>query len=139
MKKISERCDTHVVRMIGCVVTSEPFNLITEFMTYGNLLEYMRSIRNMVSHSTPLPLPSLSPSLLSPLLPLPPLSPLSLPSIPPVLSLSPLPPLPQWSVPIVKIISFYSYIATVSSILESGVATDKSMLIYKTVARSPHD
>lgn len=49
MKKIAAGSNTHVVRMVGCVVMSEPFHLVTEFIAHGNLLRYMQSIRTMVS------------------------------------------------------------------------------------------
>ena len=56
MKKIAAGCNTHVVRMVGCVVISEPFHLITEFIAHGNLLRYMQSIRTMVRVHRVLPI-----------------------------------------------------------------------------------
>ena len=49
MKKISSSGgNPHVVQMVGCVTATEPFCLLTEFIEYGDLLEYLRSIRAMV-------------------------------------------------------------------------------------------
>ena len=39
----------HVVKMVGCVTAAEPFCLLTEYVTYGDLLTYLKSIRSMVS------------------------------------------------------------------------------------------
>ena len=48
MKKVSggdNDLSKFVVNMIGCVTSKEPMLLILEFMRYGNLLDYMRSMR----------------------------------------------------------------------------------------------
>ena len=48
MKKVSEGQNPHVVAMVGCVTVQEPLSLITEFVPYGNLLNYLRTNRRMV-------------------------------------------------------------------------------------------
>ena len=48
MKKVSEGHNRHVVSMVGCVTLQEPLCLITEFIPYGNLLQYLRTNRRMV-------------------------------------------------------------------------------------------
>ena len=47
-KRISERKDPNVVMMVGCVLTSEPLSLLTEYMPYGCLRKYLLDIRSMV-------------------------------------------------------------------------------------------
>lgn len=49
MKTIASGQNPHVVKMLGCVVSSEPLFLLTEFMSFGDLLSYLKSIKNMVS------------------------------------------------------------------------------------------
>ena len=51
MKRISEGYCNNIVNMVGCVTLQEPFCLITEFVPYGNLLEYLRSQRKKVRTS----------------------------------------------------------------------------------------
>ena len=49
MKRISSSGGSpHVVQMVGCVTTTEPFCLLTEFIEYGDLLDYLKCIRLMV-------------------------------------------------------------------------------------------
>ena len=48
MKKVSEGQNPHVVSMVGCVTTQEPLCLITEFVPYGNLLQYLRTNQRLV-------------------------------------------------------------------------------------------
>ena len=48
MKKVSEGQNPHVVSMVGCVTVQEPLSLITEFIPFGNLLQYLRTNRKMV-------------------------------------------------------------------------------------------
>ena len=47
-KRIAERKDPNVVSMIGCVLTSEPLSLISEYMPYGCLRKYLLDIRAIV-------------------------------------------------------------------------------------------
>ena len=49
MKKVSEGQNPHVVSMVGCVTLQEPLSLITEFVPYGNLLQYLRTNQRLVS------------------------------------------------------------------------------------------
>ena len=48
MKKIASGENPNIVRMIGCVTCVEPLCLLTEHISYGDLLSYLKSIRNMV-------------------------------------------------------------------------------------------
>ena len=49
MKRISSSGGSpHVVQMVGCVTITEPFCLLTEFVEYGDLLNYLKYIRLMV-------------------------------------------------------------------------------------------
>lgn len=49
MKKISMGRCPHVVNMIGCCTLQEPLALVLEYAAYGDLLEYLRTIRKRVS------------------------------------------------------------------------------------------
>lgn len=49
MKKISMGRCPHVVNMIGCCTLQEPLALVLEYAAYGDLLEYLRTIRQRVS------------------------------------------------------------------------------------------
>lgn len=51
MKNVAKGNNPHVVNMVGCVTIQEPLCLITEFVKHGDLLSYLKSIRNMVSRS----------------------------------------------------------------------------------------
>lgn len=48
MKKIAEGKNTHVVNMLGAVTIQEPLCIITEFVEYGDLLNYLRANRKQV-------------------------------------------------------------------------------------------
>ena len=48
MKKVAEGQNPHVVGFLGCVTIQEPLCLITEFVQYGDLLSFLRSIRRQV-------------------------------------------------------------------------------------------
>ena len=48
MKKVAKGNSPYVVNMVGCVTIQEPLCLITEFIKYGDLLSYLKTIRNMV-------------------------------------------------------------------------------------------
>ena len=49
MKKLSKGHNPHVVAMKGCVTTQEPLCLITELVEFGDLLSYLRNIKNVCS------------------------------------------------------------------------------------------
>lgn len=49
MKNIAKGRNPHAVNMIGCVTIEEPLYLIMEFVKHGDLLSYLKSIRNAVS------------------------------------------------------------------------------------------
>ena len=48
MKKVAKGQNPHVVGLLGCITIQEPFCLITEFVKYGDLLSYLRTIRRQV-------------------------------------------------------------------------------------------
>ena len=51
MKKVSggdNELSMFVVNMVGCVTIREPMILLLEFMKHGNLLDYLRAMRNKV-------------------------------------------------------------------------------------------
>ena len=48
MKKVAQDCNPFVVNMIGCCTRSEPLALIMEFVSGGNLLEFLKSHRRKV-------------------------------------------------------------------------------------------
>ena len=48
MKRVSENDHPNIVTMLGCVTAQEPLCLVTEFIKHGDLLTYMRTIREMV-------------------------------------------------------------------------------------------
>ncbi|XP_064401937.1 uncharacterized protein LOC135347803 [Halichondria panicea] len=49
MKEIGHGNNPHVINFIGCVTIQEPLCLITEFVSHGDLLSYLQSIRRMIS------------------------------------------------------------------------------------------
>ena len=49
MKKVSEGCNPHVVKMVGCVTLSSPASLLLEYVPHGNLRDYLRKYRTSVS------------------------------------------------------------------------------------------
>ena len=49
MKNIAKEKNPHVINMVGCVTIEEPLYLIMEFVKHGDLLSYLKSIRNAVS------------------------------------------------------------------------------------------
>ena len=49
MKSVASGTNIHVVKMVGCVTIQEPLALILEFIPYGNLLDYLRTNRKLVS------------------------------------------------------------------------------------------
>ena len=48
MKKVAQGCNPFVVNMIGCCTIEEPLALIMEFVSGGNLLEFLKSHRSKV-------------------------------------------------------------------------------------------
>ena len=48
MKMISEGHNPNVIGMVGCVTLQEPLSLILEYVTYGDLLSYLRMNMRMV-------------------------------------------------------------------------------------------
>ena len=47
MKKISLGRCPHVVNMVGCCTLQEPLALVLEYASYGDLLEYLRTMRRV--------------------------------------------------------------------------------------------
>ena len=48
MKKIAEGGNPFIVNMVGCCTVEEPLALIMEFVSGGNLLEFLRAHRQKV-------------------------------------------------------------------------------------------
>ena len=48
MKRITLSGNPHIVNMIGCVTRSEPVCLMSELVTYGSLLSYLRTHQKKV-------------------------------------------------------------------------------------------
>ena len=49
MKRVSGGSNAHVVKMVGCITMSVPLALVLEFVSQGNLRDYLRSAGNAVS------------------------------------------------------------------------------------------
>ena len=49
MKRVSRGSNAHVVKMVGCITMSVPLALVLEFVSQGNLQEYLRSAGKAVS------------------------------------------------------------------------------------------
>ena len=49
MKKVASGKNIHVVKMVACVTIQEPLALVLEYVPYGNLLDYLRANRELVS------------------------------------------------------------------------------------------
>ena len=49
MKKVAKGANSHVVGLIGCVTIEEPLCLIIEYLKYGDLRDYLLSIKKEVS------------------------------------------------------------------------------------------
>ena len=48
MKKVAQGANPHVVSLIGCVTREEPLCLIIEYLKYGDLRDYLHSIKEEV-------------------------------------------------------------------------------------------
>ena len=54
MKKVSaseNEFSQFVVNMVGCVTVREPFLLVLEYVKHGDLLKYLRAMKNKVRDS----------------------------------------------------------------------------------------
>ena len=49
MKKVSAGNNPHVVKMVGCVTLSSPVMLMVEYVSHGNLRDYLRECKTSVS------------------------------------------------------------------------------------------
>ena len=52
MKKITMGGCPHVVNMVGCSTLQEPIALVIEYISHGDLLTYLRTIRKIVCGNT---------------------------------------------------------------------------------------
>ena len=50
MKKVSAGNNPHVVKMVGCVTLSSPVILLLEYISHGNLRDYLRKCKPDVSY-----------------------------------------------------------------------------------------
>ena len=51
MKRVVQGANPHVVGLIGCVTRKEPLCLIIEYLKYGDLRDYLLSIKEEVNMS----------------------------------------------------------------------------------------
>ena len=49
MKSITKGNCPHVLRMVGCCTLEKPNALLMEYVKYGDLLRFLRHVKNMVS------------------------------------------------------------------------------------------
>ena len=45
MKRVSEGRNPHILKMLGCVTTTNPMMLILQFVPHGNLKDYLRAMK----------------------------------------------------------------------------------------------
>ena len=61
MKRVSDGGNPHVLKMLGCVTTTNPMMLVLQFVPHGSLMNYLRAMRtgddvrnNITIHLTPI-------------------------------------------------------------------------------------
>ena len=47
MKRVSDGNNPHVLKMLGCVTTTNPMMLVLQFVPHGNLKDYLRAMKTM--------------------------------------------------------------------------------------------
>ena len=47
MKKVSNGNNPHVLKMLGCVTTTNPMMLVLQFVPHGNLKDYLRAMKTV--------------------------------------------------------------------------------------------
>ena len=45
MKRVSDGNNPHVLKMLGCVTTTNPMMLVLQFVPHGNLKDYVRALK----------------------------------------------------------------------------------------------
>ena len=45
MKRVSDGNNPHVLKMLGCVTTTNPMMLVLQFVPHGNLKAYLRAMK----------------------------------------------------------------------------------------------
>ena len=45
MKRVSDGNNPHVLKMLGCITTTNPMMLILQFVPHGNLKDYLRAMK----------------------------------------------------------------------------------------------
>ena len=45
MKRVSDGNNPHILKMLGCVTTTNPMMLILQFVPHGNLKDYLRAMK----------------------------------------------------------------------------------------------
>ena len=45
MKRVSDGNNPHVLKMLGCITTTNPMMLILQFVPHGNLKNYLRAMK----------------------------------------------------------------------------------------------
>ena len=47
MKRVSDGNNPHILKMLGCVTTTNPMMLILQFVPHGNLKNYLRAMKTV--------------------------------------------------------------------------------------------
>ena len=47
MKRVSNSNNPHVLKMLGCVTTTNPMMLVLQFVPHGNLKAYLRAMKTV--------------------------------------------------------------------------------------------
>ena len=47
MKRVSDGNNPHVLKMLGCVTTTNPMMLVLQFVPHGNLKDYLRAMKTV--------------------------------------------------------------------------------------------
>ena len=51
MKRVSDGINPHVLKMIGCVTTTQPMMLVMQFVPNGSLKDYLRAKKGAIEVS----------------------------------------------------------------------------------------
>ena len=43
MKRVSDGINPHILKMIGCITTTQPIMLVMQFVPHGSLKDYLRA------------------------------------------------------------------------------------------------
>ena len=51
MKRVSDGINPHVLKMIGCITTTQPMMLVMQFVPHGSLKDYLRAKKGAIEVS----------------------------------------------------------------------------------------